>query len=90
MMQFFEASGPESNFFEKKNILDKVTGNGCIKFKVSVVFRLAMGCDTNPPTDIQANIFKSIPPPRITWIRFNQVTISENGVSFHVFVISGP
>ena len=47
--QFFEASGPPGNFFEKtKNqFLYKVQGRICTKFQVCIVFRLATRRDTN-------------------------------------------
>ena len=45
--QFFEASGPQGHFFEKKTFLDKIYGSMCTKCPVCIVFRLARRRDTN-------------------------------------------
>ena len=39
--QFFEASGPQGIFFQKKPFSDKVYGSMFTKFQVCIVFRLA-------------------------------------------------
>ena len=58
--QFFEASGPQDNFFEKtKNpFLDMVLGSECTKFQVCIFFR----CGQKTPyrqTYQQSHIFTS-------------------------------
>ena len=47
--QFFEASGPHGQFFEKTKtpFLDMVYGSTCTKFQICIVFRLARGRYTN-------------------------------------------
>ena len=47
-LHFFEDSGRQCHFVTKKNILNKSV---CTKFKVSIVFHLVRGCDTNRQTN---------------------------------------
>ena len=48
IQQFFEASGPQGRFSKnEKPVLDKVYESMCTKFRLCIVFRLAMRRDTN-------------------------------------------
>ena len=54
--QFFEASGHQGYFFEKKNnkknmFSDMVEGSVCTKLQVCIVFRLVRRSRTNQQTD---------------------------------------
>ena len=68
--QFFEASGPRGDFFEKTKtpFLDKVNGSMCTKFQACIVFHLVRWRDTHTWSDIYTsenrNILNRLPASR--------------------------